>query len=288
VENPILEKVIEIDGKIVKLREISLYETTGCPFKCTYCATPALTGKTDGYKSYYRPSIQKILKDVDSAVKSGANAIHFLDDMAFTQPNHFYEFNEGIEKMNLSEKLYWRGMTRASIINNCSDKDLDILKKSGCWRITLGVESGSDVILKRIKKGITTEQVRESILKLKKAGIPQIKAFFIMGFPEETMDQMRATHDFIMELKHLGLTNINIFQFKPYPGTEEWQFLEKTNPNVLRELSYIKNRIKSEDSIVDTKISQDAWLRDDIKISTIKSKDVRELVIETMEEFYKK
>ena len=44
-----------------------------------------------------------------------------------------------------------------------------------------------------------------------------------MGFPDETNEQLIETYNFIMELKELGLTDIRLFQFKPYPGTELWE-----------------------------------------------------------------
>lgn len=288
VENPLINRIVEINGQNVELREISLYETVGCPFQCTYCATPALTGRNNGYKTYYRPSMDRILASTELAVRLGANAIHFLDDMAFINPHQFREFAKGVEKLRLTNKFYWRGMTRASIIaDKCSDDDLSILVQSGCWRIAMGVESGDEQMLKRIKKGITTKQVREAVKRLKKTGIAQVKAFFIMGFPEETLDQMENTRRFIMELKQLGLTDISLFQFKPYPGTKEWRRLEQTNPDVLKKLSYIRqDGAINADGISGKKIAEGVWLPDDLQIAAVPSKIVREMVIKTMREFY--
>lgn len=285
VEDPLSRKVVPIGGKNLELTEVSLFETAGCPFQCTYCATPALVGRGNGYKSYYRPSMDRILASTKMATDLGANAIHFIDDMAFVNPNHFREFAAGVEKLKLPDQLYWRGMTRAPIIaDRCSDEDLSILAQSGCWRIAMGVESGDEQILRRIKKDITPQQVRKAVSRLRKAGIPQVKAFFIMGFPGETLKQMETTRRFIMELKQLGLTDISIFQFKPYPGTKEWQYLERTNPEVLNHLFYIRDGNTT--GIVNRKISRDASLPDDLQIAAIPSKMVREIVIETMQEFY--
>src|SRR3989344_8577748 len=136
VENPLVKKVIQVNGQNIKLTEISLYETAGCPFQCTYCATPALVDRNNGYKIYYRPSMDRILASTKLAIELGANAIHFIDDMAFVNPGHFREFADGVEKLKLPNQLYWRGMTRAPVISNqCSDEDLAILVQSGCWRI---------------------------------------------------------------------------------------------------------------------------------------------------------
>lgn len=287
VENPLVRKVIQVNGQNIELTEISLYETAGCPFQCTYCATPALVGRNNGYKTYYRPSMDRILASTQLAVELRANAIHFIDDMAFVNPNHFREFADGVKKLKLPNQLYWRGMTRAPIIaDQCSDEDLSILVQSGCWRIAMGVESGDEQILKRIKKGITTQQVRQAVSRLREAGISQVKAFFIMGFPEETLEQMETTRRFVMELKQLGLTDISIFQFKPYPGTEEWQRLEQTNPDVLRGLFYIRRDGVNTDGILRKKITEGIWLPDDLQIAAVPSKIVRQMVVKTIQEFY--
>lgn len=288
VENPLVRKKIKINGKTISLREISLYETSGCPFECTYCATPALVGRGKGEKPYHRPRVERILQSCQEALNLGANAVHFLDDMAFITPEHFREFAKGVAKMDKPNGFYWRGMTRAPIIaDKCNDEDLNVLVQSGCWRITIGVESGNEQMLKQIKKKITKNQVRRAVEKLRKAGVPEVKAFFIMGFPGETYLQMLETQQFVMELKQLGLTDISIFQFKPYPGTEEWARLEKSNPKVLKSLDYI--RISSDlgdDSIVGKKSAEGVWLPDDLKIAEVPSKIVREMVLATIKQFY--
>ena len=284
VENPLVKKVVKINGENVELMEASLYETLGCPFQCTFCATPAIMDRGHGHKTYYRPQMSRILENTKLAIDMGANAVHFIDDMAFVSAKDFRDYFDGIKNMDLKRNFYWRGMTRAPIICNCTDEDLKILSNSGCWRIAMGVESGDESILKRIKKGITLDQVREAVFRLKKAGIPELKAFFIMGFPDETLDQIENTRRFIMELKSLGLTQISVFQFKPYPRTEEWRYLERTNPEVLKNLYFIKNG--NNNNLIERKISRDASLPDDLQISKVPSKIVKQIVTETIKEFY--
>lgn len=287
VEHPLRKKVVKIGDHDVELSEISVYETAGCPFECTYCATPALTGRSNGYKSYYRPSMDRILASTKLGIDLGANAIHFIDDMAFVTPEHFRRFAKGVEKIGVASSFYWRGMTRASIITDkCSDGDLAVLAHSGCWRIAMGVESGDEQILRQIKKGITTKQVRTAVERLRKMGIPQVKAFFIMGFPGETFKQIDTTRRFVMELKELGLTDISLFQFKPYPGTEEWRRLEQSQSEVLQQLSYIRNGEVDSSSVSGKKIAEGVWLPDDLQIAAVPSKTVREEIMLTLQEFY--
>ncbi|MFH1535720.1 MAG: B12-binding domain-containing radical SAM protein [Patescibacteria group bacterium] len=287
IENPLIKRRINFREKEVDLNEVSLYETAGCPFQCSFCASPLLVGRGGGYKPYHRSSMDRILASTKLSIELGVNAIHFMDDMAFIKPEQFRQFATGVERLNLKEPFYWRGMTRAPIISErCSDEDLTILAQSGCWKIAMGVESGDEQILRRIKKEVTLQQVRNAVDRLKKAGVPQVKGFFIMGFPDETFKQIMSTRRFIMELKQLGLTDIGLFQFKPYPGTEEWQRLEQTNPDVLKNLSYLRNDSSNNSNIVSKRLAVDAVLPDDLRIAEIPSGVVKEIILETLKKFY--
>ena len=281
IDNPLTEREVVIDGKVSHLREISLFETAGCPFECTFCATPVLV-KNSGEQRYYRPSMEKIVQSVEFSIKQGANAVHFLDDMVFVNSQHFRSFFTLMNGLKMKEQFYWRGMMRASTIaDNCSIDDLNILHESGCWKIAMGIESGSQEVLNRIKKNIDKDQVRRAISKLKEANISHIKGFFVMGFPGETLEQIDETRKFIMELKNYGLTEVNVFQFKPYPGTELWQELKRDNPKVLERLQYSRKTQISNENIV-----TNLTLPDDLMIANIPSGEVREIIVRTLQEFY--
>ena len=288
VNDPITSKHIVVRGEQVDLREMALYETAGCPFECTFCATPVLSNRGNGVKSYHRPPMERIIASLQLSISAGANGVHFIDDMAFATPEHFREFAKGVHSVT-TEPFYWRGMTRAPIIaDHCTDEDIATMANSGCWRITMGVESGSDSMLKQIRKKITKDQVRRAIVKLRSAGISEVKAFFIMGFPGETADQLHETQQFIHELKQYGLTDISLFQFKPYPGTFEWKVLEQTQPHVLDQLSYVGSRVASDADKTTTnkKISEVVWLPDDLQIAAVPSGEVKSMVIQTLRDFY--
>lgn len=217
---------------------------------------------------------------MELALQTGANAIHFVDDMAFIRPQDLRDFFELWQSKGLPP-FYWRGMTRAPIIaERFTNDDLRFLVESGCWRLAIGVESGNQKMLDRIKKRITLDQVRIAVEKLRKAGIPQVKAFFIMGFPDESLEQMLDTQRFIFELKQLGLTDISLFQFKPYPGTEEWEYLKKHKPQILEQLFYTKSNQAQGMNMTSI------WLPDNLEISQIPSRQVRQLIEQTLAMFY--
>jgi len=89
------------------------------------------------------------------------------------------------------------------------------MKKAGCWMIAPGVESGSQEVLDNIKKGITLDQTRRTLSMIHEEGI-EIWAYFVFGFPGETINNINRTIRFAKELPvdiaHFGIGS-------PYPGT---------------------------------------------------------------------
>lgn len=287
-EEPRFHHTVEINGKPTQIDEANLFVTYGCPFECTFCSSPVMVNRgSKGSKPYERPEMPRILDDITHAVNDlGANAIHFLDDMAFITPYHIDDLHNGLQERGLMDSFIWRGLTRAPVIRRFNDETMRKMKETGAWKIALGVESGSDAILKQIKKKVTTEDVITAVQKLAQYGI-QAKGFFIMGFPDETEQQIWETRNLIMHLKNIGMTEIAAFQFKPYPGTEAFKELMKTRPDILSQLNYIRQSGLSKDNRVRFRAEQhDTWLPKDLRIAQIPSGKVQEHVVGALEDFY--
>lgn len=289
VEAPVYTHTVAIDGERREIHEANLFVTYGCPFECTFCSSPVLVGRNErtGKPSYRRPDMDRILDDVEHVVRDlGADAIHFLDDMAFISRQHIDELHEGLKRRHLMSQFIWRGLTRAPVVNRFSDETMGKMKETGAWKIALGVESGSDEVLKKIKKKVTVDDVRGAVTKLSDAGI-QTKGFFIFGFPGETLSQMKETRTLIQELGMRGMTEISAFQFKPYPGTEAYQQVMALNPELAAQLSYLR-RYDSSDGTkkAGARAIDTPWLADDIKIADVPSSVVREQVELALADFY--
>ncbi len=91
--------------------------------------------------------------------------------------------------------------------------------KAGCYRIDIGVESGSSKILKMMKKEIKLDDVLRVDRLFDKYGIDWTD-FFITGFPYETMEDLRMTADF---MKRINPYRLVLSNFTPYPGTEDYE-----------------------------------------------------------------
>ncbi len=293
VEEPVYEHTVTIGGVRKKIHESNLFVTYGCPFDCTFCASPVMVGRNErnSRPAYRRPDMELILDNIEHVVSGlGADAIHFLDDMAFINEDHILELHQGLTERELMGKFVWRGLTRAPVINRFSDNAMSQMAETGAWKIALGVESGSDEVLRQIKKKVTSDQVRESVDRLTSHGI-QSKGFFVFGFPGETVEQMDETRALIVDLKARGMTEISAFQYKPYPGTESFEQLARLKPELVPRLSYLRSFLRhqmqaDEGTKANDKAADTPWLPDDIMIADAPSAIVREQVVRALTDFY--
>lgn len=287
VEAPVYSHEVSINGVRRIIDEANLFVTYGCPFECTFCSSPTLVGRNErtGKPSYRRPDMVRITDDVEHVVRGlGANAIHFLDDMAFITQQHIQELHKELKERDLLGSFVWRGLTRAPVINRFSDESMEMMHETGAWKIALGVESGSNDVLKRIKKKVTVEDVELAVARLSAANI-QTKGFFIFGFPGETRAQMEETRALISRLSDLGMTEISAFQFKPYPGTEAYEQVLKQSPDIASELNYLRH-VKDGGKKASARATDTPWLPDDLLIADVPSGVVREQVVKALEDFY--
>ncbi len=289
VEAPVYTHTVVMDGARRSIREANLFVTYGCPFECTFCSSPVLVGRNErtGVPAYRRPEMGRILDDVEHVVRGlGANAIHFLDDMAFVSQHNIRDLHAGLDARDLIGKFIWRGLTRAPVINRFSDETIEQMKETGNWKIALGVESGSDEILRQIKKKVSVDDVLHAVQRLGEASI-QTKGFFIFGFPGETQAQMKETRDLIKRLRTLGMTEISAFQFKPYPGTEAYDQLMSYDPSLAQHLTYLRREDEGHAvTRAGARAADTPWLPDEVKIAAVPSGVVREQVRGALEDFY--
>lgn len=289
VSKPVRKYSQNIDGRIVDLKEVSLYITRGCPFSCTFCSSPMMHPFLPefGVEKYSRPRIEKVIEEIKLQIeKLGINSLHFVDDLAFATKKHLVEFCERLKEEKFSQKIFWRMMSRIDFLDNLPDEQLELAKKAGLWRLGIGIESGDQTILNMINKKIKVEQIEGVLSRLKEKGI-DVKTFFMMGYPGETKEQLSSTQKMIIELTQKKLINeLALFQLKPYPGTKLFQSLEN-DPETIKNLSYLRTtggvKGKSETERI---FGSTAWLPDNLKIGEMTSGEVRETIEKTYEKFH--
>lgn len=184
----------------------------GCPYTCSYCASENLWTRKVRYRS-----IIGVIQEIESLYQMGIRVIRMNDDAFTINRKRVIEFCKMIMKFS---DLRWSCDTRVELV----DKELlRMMRKSGCYQINVGVESGSHRIQKVIKKHLNFVKVSEAITLARQAGI-RTTAYFMIGFPDESMEEIKCT---LALLKRLKPTYPIFSTLTPYPGTEMWQYLKE-------------------------------------------------------------
>jgi anaerobic magnesium-protoporphyrin IX monomethyl ester cyclase len=108
-------------------------------------------------------------------------------------------------------------------VGHADDGLLRQLREAGCLMVSLGIESADPAMLERHKAGVSLDEVRDTVARIRKSGL-RAKGLFMMGLPGETEESIRATSDFVMSL---GLDDMNMSKFTPFPGAPIWKDIEK-------------------------------------------------------------
>jgi len=182
----------------------------GCPYKCIFCSRAAITDKVR-----YR-SPESVLDEIGRCLERWGRTLVFLDDTFGMSRLHATRILEGI--IDRAYDLRWTCNTRAHLI----DRDfIDLMKRSGCYMLLFGVESGSEHLRNQIlKKHVSDEAIRNAVSLCKEFGILS-GLYFMLGFPGETRKEMEKT---VNMGKDLGVDLITVHPTAIYPGSQ----LQKT------------------------------------------------------------
>ncbi len=188
-----------------------MFTSRGCPFSCVFCMR--ILGQNVRSRT-----IDNIISEIDMAIlKYGATVFNFADEIFLFNNERTVKLLKKFIEKGYRDKIKWSALTRANFVN---DEIIGLAKKAGCFRLEIGIESGDDKILKRIKKGTTVSQAESAIKIIKKFGI-EIFSYYILGHPGETEDTIRETINLAVRL---NTTAVAIGIMVPYPGTMiyEW------------------------------------------------------------------
>jgi radical SAM superfamily enzyme YgiQ (UPF0313 family) len=159
-------------------------------------------------------------------------AFRFVDDLFLGYERFIRQCMSAFTTAGIGSRYVWDATGRINILHRMSDDMLELLRLNGCREIALGVESGSKRLLSYMGKRITPEMTRSVVQRLTQHGI-SVKGYFILGFPTETRDELDETVRLVYALWRItegqpGRFRASVFEFRPYPGTPEWQRLIAT------------------------------------------------------------
>ena len=210
----------------------------GCPYKCTYCASPFhWDRKTTRLRSpesvidemrhlkenYWQGtnfdySASANIGEKESLKIEDNTLVYFVDDVFTVNKKRVKK----LLRMMIDQKLgmRWKCEARA---DHLDDEICELMAEAGCERVKIGFESGSDKILKQVQKLETRDEMLEGANMLKRAGVP-FSAYFMTGFPGETDEDVKQTIDFA---KQIEADYYSLSVLAPYYGTELYDQLIK-------------------------------------------------------------
>jgi radical SAM superfamily enzyme YgiQ (UPF0313 family) len=203
---------------------MSIMASRGCPYNCNFCTSRSLWHSKMSWRS---PS--SVLTEMKTGLeRHNVREFHFLDDNFLYWPS-LDEFNHIMAR----EDFKWRCIGRIEAITETLAIDL---KRAGCDSITFGIETGTPRLQREIGKKLNLRAVPATIEICAKVGIAT-KAYFMIGFPTETTEEMDATIKYAIELREKGLSDVMFLPVIPYRGTELYETVRQkkgNNPNLGR------------------------------------------------------
>lgn len=192
--------------------EVQIFTGRGCPFHCTFCSwTQTLMGR-----KYRVRSISNVLDEFEWIERHLPQVKEiFIEDDTFTiDRKRVSSFTEEYKRRELN--IAWACNARVEL----DYETMKRIREANCRIVIVGYESGSNEILRNIKKGITVEQIQEFAQNARKAGL-MVHGDFIIGLPGETKETLRMTKKLIKEVKP---DMLQVSVASPFPGTEFYQW----------------------------------------------------------------
>jgi len=220
VHNPPREPIDDLDDLPVpdlslivgheRMKSTPIMTSWGCPFACNFCSVTAMFGRRYRYRSP-----QAVIAEIEEK-----------------RPKHifFYDDNFAADKRRLKTLLGlmierglivpWQAQMRTDATRD--DELLDLMRRSGCHRVALGLESVDQATLDGFQKGQTIDDVVNAVRRLHEFGI-QCHGMFVLGADTDTEATVRNTVDFA--LAH-GIDTLMLNILTPAPGTEQFADME--------------------------------------------------------------
>lgn len=189
--------IVGLTGKLA-----TMITTRGCPYKCTFCDVP--------YKKYRERDLDLVMDEIEACLALGYKEFHFYDDLFNITAQKIHDFCDALERRNLHIIWDFRGR-----VNGVTRESLVRARQVGLRMISFGVETGSDIGLKTLKKGSNIAQVERTFQWCKELGIKTI-ANFMIGLPhEKSPKDIRDNVDFLIRLAP-DYSQFNILSLYPH------------------------------------------------------------------------
>jgi len=214
------------EGKI----EANIVGSRGCPYDCSFCGAAKSANPDISIRTRNPLNILEEMFSLSNELQ--VDSFRFVDDLFLANPRFMKKCLPEFVNKEVGNKFVWDATGRINILAKASDDLFLLMKKAGCREVALGIESGSARVLKYIDKHVSPDMTIKAVQNLTKHGI-HVKGYVIMGFPTETESELKETYNHIHLLwkkakNNSGNFRCSVFEFRPYPGTPEWNRIMKT------------------------------------------------------------
>ncbi|MFH0832257.1 MAG: radical SAM protein [Candidatus Aenigmatarchaeota archaeon] len=201
------------------VRMANIMTSRGCPYHCRFCSTSLF------WKKYRMHSVRRVADEIEYLYRNyKVEFISIWDDLFLVNKERLKELANDLKKRGILGKIKFNAMARANLVD---DELCRIANELGVIFFNFGFESGSDRMIKYLKReSVTLDNNKKSVILCKKYGI-RVGAALIIGSPTETIDDMRKTVEFINFLRKQDAEIAWLSIMSPLPGTEMWDIALK-------------------------------------------------------------
>ncbi|MBM4041333.1 MAG: radical SAM protein [Planctomycetes bacterium] len=203
---PAIDSVMQVDS----YRPVdfgAVMGSRGCPYACTFCGVANLWSRKVRYRS-----VANVIREMEWLHETYGTEYFSFRDASFTlSRERVEELCREITRREMG--IRWECLTRPDLLD---EPMVEAMKQSGCATIRIGLESGSEMILRHMKKHLDLDAVRRAARTLTENGL-YWSAYLLFGTPMETRETVEETLAFVREINPPFLT---LARFAPIPGTE--------------------------------------------------------------------
>lgn len=204
----------------------------GCPLRCSYCATATIEGARIRMRS-----VDAVITELTRWRAAGYNRIYFVDNTFNLPPGYARELCDRIASAGLD--IAWRAIFYPG---RTDDALIEAMASAGCTDVSMGFESGNDLVLSGLGKRFTASDVRSSARKLRDAGISRM-GFLLLGGPDETRESVIESLNFVdsLGLEAMKLTvGIRIYPYTRMAESARREGSIAADDDLLQPRFYIK------------------------------------------------
>lgn len=193
-------------------RDMPMTISRGCPFQCSFCSSPNMWTTR-----YVLRGVDDVIAEIKAYIaKYDITSVQLYDLTAITKKRWIIEFCEKLLEEGIDLNWSVPQGTRSEILD---EETLSLLKKTGCHYLVYAPESGSEPVLKKIRKQVKLPNLVKSVMEARRQGLV-LRINLIIGFPGETRMDVLRTAWFGLKMAASGVDETSTNIFSPYPGSE--------------------------------------------------------------------